>query len=276
MASILKTNLQQNPSPPQSVTKMGAYEPFDLQVGRGQIMDHIPVEIFGYSATVGSTALGPLWEGLTLSGGAYVYPGSALQMTLVSTTTDTQIIFVMGLDANFNLLSEYITLTGTTPVTTVNSYFRINGLLVTNGINAGTITCKNGSNLYAQINPGIGQTQMSIYTVPRGYTFYLSYVQSDSSIGFTSSNYMTFVEYNKFNIAVNGDNVNGYPVNYGSNTTVVSQTPFVQTLNIPYTIPVAHEEGTDIQYQIKANTGSPFAADVYAGGILIKNDGQTA
>jgi len=273
----LITNLQQNPSPPQSVTKMGAYEPFDLQVGRGQIMGHTPIEIFGYSATVGSSALGPLWEGLTLSGGAYTYPSSAVQMTLVSSSSgDTQIVQIQGLDANFNLLSEYITLNGTTNVVSVNSYFRINGLVVTNGVNAGTITCKNSTNLYAQINPGIGQTQMSLYTVPNGYTFYLSYVQSDSSIGFTSSNYMTFVEYNKFNIAVTGDNINGYPINYGSNTTLVSQTPFVQTLNIPYTIPVAHEQGTDIQFQVKANTGSPFSADVYAGGILIKNDGQTA
>ena len=273
----LTSNLLQNPSPPHSVTVQGAYEPFDLQVGRGQIMGHIPVEIFGYSATVGSTAAGPLWEGLTLSGGAYVYPGSALQMTLVSSNAgDTQIVAVLGLDINFNLLSEYVTLNGTTPVTTVNSYFRINQLLVTNGLNAGTITCKNSTNLYAQINPNIGQTQMSIYTVPRGYTFYLSYVQSDSSIGFTSSNYMTFTESNKYNIAVSGDNINGYPINYGNNTTIVSQTPFVQTLNIPYTVPVTHEQGTDIQFQVKANTGSPFAADVYAGGILIKNDGQTA
>ena len=193
-----------------------------------------------------------------------------------SSSGDTQIVQIQGLDANFNLLSEYITLNGTTNVVSVNSYFRINGLVVTNGVNAGTITCKNSTNLYAQINPGIGQTQMSLYTVPNGYTFYLSYVQSDSSIGFTSSNYMTFVEYNKFNIAVTGDNINGYPINYGSNTTLVSQTPFVQTLNIPYTIPVAHEQGTDIQFQVKANTGSPFSADVYAGGILIKNDGQTA
>ena len=272
----MATNLQQV-APVHSVTVQGAFEPFDLQVGRNQIMGHIPIEIFGYSATVGSTALGPLWEGLTLSGGAYVYPSSALQMTLVSTNAaDTQIIAVLGLDINFNMISEYVTLTGTTPVTTVNSYFRINQLLVTNGLNAGTITCKNSTNLYAQINAGIGQTQMSIYTVPRGYTFYLSYVQSDSSIGFTSSNYMTFVESNKYNIEVTGDFVNGYQVNYSNNTTVVSQTPFVQTLNIPYTVPVTHEQGTDIQFQVKANTGSPFAADVYAGGILIKNDGQTA
>lgn len=263
-------------SPPHSVTVQGAYEPFDLQVARNQIMGHIPVELFGYSATVGSSAAGPLWEGLTLSGGSYAYPGSALQMTLVSTTTDTQTVQVQGLDANYNLLYENVVLNGTTPVTTVNSYLRINGLYLTSGINAGTITCKNSTNLYAQINPGIGQTQMSLYTVPNGYTFYLNYIQADSSIGFTSSNYMLFSEYNKTNIAVSNDNVNGYPVSHNGNTTVLSQTPFVQVLNSNYLYPIAHPQGTDIQFQVKANTGSPFTAGIAAGGILIKNDSQSA
>ena len=278
MASNLKTNLViQQPAVMPSVTVQGAYEPFDLQVGRTQIAGHTNVQIFGYSAAVGSTALGPLWEGLTSSGGNYVYPGSALQMTLVSTNNaDTQTVQVQGLDANYNLLSEYVVLTGTTGVTTVNSYFRINGLYITNGINAGTITCKNSTNLYAKINAGIGQTQMSLYTVPNGYTFYLTYVQADSSIGFTSSNYMIFSEYNKFNNSVTGDNQNGYIINYGGNSTLLSQSPFVQTLNIPYIIPLAHTGGTDIQFQVKANTGSPFSAGLFAGGYLIKNDGQSA
>ena len=270
----LVTNLQ--PAAMPSVTVQGAYEPFDLQVGRNQIAGHTNVELFGYSTQVGSTALGPCWEGLTQSGGTYAYPSSAVQMTLVSTTTDTQTVQIQGLDANYNLLSEYITLNGTTPVTSVNSYFRINGLFVTNGVNAGTITCKNGTNLYAQINPGIGQTQMSLYTVPNGYTFYLSYIQANASIGFTSSNFMIFAEYNKFNLPVTGDNQNGYLVNFSGNTNILSQSPFVQIFNIPYTVPIAHPGGTDIQYQLKTNTGGPFSASIFAGGFLIKNDGQSA
>ena len=264
-------------SPPHSVTVQGAYEPFDLQVSRSQIMGHNNIQLFGYSAAVGSTALGPLWEGLTVSGGAYVYPGSALQMTLVSSNAaDTQIVQIQGLDANYNLLSEYVTLNGTTGVVSVNSYLRINGLYITNGVNAGTITCKNSTNLYAQINAGVGQTQMSIYTVPNGYTFYLTYVQADSSIGFTSSNYMIFAESNKFNLSVANDNINGYPVNYGGNTTLLNQSPYVQSLNIPYTVALAHSSGTDIQFQVKANTGSPFTAGIFASGYLIKNDSQSA
>jgi hypothetical protein len=244
----------------RSITQVGEYEPFDLQVARGQITGHSPVYIFGYSTTVGSSALGPCWEGLTLSGGYYVYPSSAVQMTVVSTSASddtTKSIIINGLDANYKILTETLILNGTTNVTTVNAFFRINSVSMVNSSNVGTITLKNGGTTYAQINAGIGQTQMSIYSVPAGYTFYLTYIQADASIGFTSSNYMLFAEYNKFN-------ANGA-------ITLAGQATFVQAYNQPFGVPVAHPEKTDIQYVIKANSGSPFTADIFAGGYLIKN-----
>jgi hypothetical protein len=243
-----------------SATRQGAFEPFELQVSRGQVDGHTPINIFGFSTAVGSTALGPVWEGLTLSGGAYAYPSSAAPLVLVSdSASDTSALSVQiqGLDANYAPLTETIAMNGTTNVTTTNSFLRINLMTTTNGLNVGNITAKISSTTYAKISAGIGQTQMSIYTVPKGYTFYLSYVQADASIGFTSSNYMKFAEYNK-------DNTTG-------EINVLSQTTFVQTLNIPYTCPIPHNEKTDIQFQIVANTGSPFSCNIYAGGILIKN-----
>jgi hypothetical protein len=259
-----------------SITRNGRIEPFDLQVGRNQITGHQPVELFGYgNATVGSTALGPLWEGGTVSGGAYTYPSSAGQVVLLSASGATDaglIIQVNGLDANYNLLSEKVTLNGSGTATTTNSYLRINGMFVTNGVNAGNITGKIATVLYAQINSGVGQTQMSIYTVPAGYTFYLTYVQGNASIGFTSSAYMTFAEYNKFNIATTIQD-NGYQYTVSGNTTLLSQSPFVQIFEIPYTVPVGHPGGTDIQFQIKASTGSNYTASIFAGGYLVQNDG---
>jgi hypothetical protein len=243
-----------------SATRQGAYEPFDLQVARGQIDGHIGLNLFGFSTAVGSSALGPLWEGLTLSGGTYAYPSSAAPLVLVSdSASDTSAlsIQIQGLDANFNPINETIAMNGTTNVTTTNSFLRINLMSTTNGLNVGNITAKISSTTYAKINAGIGQTQMSIYTVPKGYTFYLSYVQTDASIGFTSSNFMKYAEYNK-------DNTTG-------EINVLNQTTFVQSLNIPYTCPIPHNEKTDIQFQIVANTGSPFSCNIYAGGILIKN-----
>jgi len=243
-----------------SATRQGAFEPFELQVSRGQVDGHTPLNIFGFSTAVGSTALGPVWEGLTLSGGAYAYPSSAAPLVLVSdSASDTSALSVQiqGLDANYNPINETIAMNGTTNVTTTNSFLRINLITTTNGLNVGNITAKISTTTYAKINAGIGQTQMSIYTVPKGYTFYLSYVQADASIGFTSSNYMKYAEYNK-------DNTTG-------EINVLNQTTFVQSLNIPYTCPIPHTEKTDIQYQIVANTGSPFSCNIYVGGILIKN-----
>ena len=267
----------------QSITRIGRNEPFDLQVGRGMISGHQPVQIFGYSTAVGSTALGPLWEGLTLSGGNYAYPSAAAQLVIVSTSaSDTSALNlqVQGLDANYNVLSELIVLNGTTNVTTVNSYFRINNLFLTNGTNVGTITAKISGTTYAQINPGVGQTQMSIYTVPNGWSFYLSYVQANASIGFTSSAYMTYAEYNKLNLNVTPAGsaalgLNGYnPFVSTGSVTLTGQSPFVQIFEVPYTSPLYHGSGTDLQFQMKANTGSPYVGSIFAGGYLIKNDGS--
>jgi hypothetical protein len=243
-----------------SATRNGAFEPFELQVSRGQVDGHTPLNIFGFSTAVGSTALGPVWEGLTLSGGAYAYPSVAAPLVLVSdSASDTSALSVRieGLDANFAPLNETITMNGTTNVTTTNSFLRINLMTTTNGLNVGNITAKISSTTYAKMNAGIGQTQMSIYTVPAGYTFYLSYVQADASIGFTSSNYMKFAEYNK-------DNVSG-------EVNLLNQSTFVQAFQFPFTCPVIHTQKTDIQFQVVSNTGSPFTANIYAGGILIKN-----
>jgi hypothetical protein len=248
---------------PSSTTVYGQYGPFDLQVARNQIAGHEGLEIFGYSTAIGSSAQGPMWEGQTLSGGLYVPPASAAPLVLVSDSASdntSRSVVIEGLDANFAPLTETIALNGTTNVTTTNSFLRINQMSMLNSTNTGNITASISSTVYAKINAGVGQTQMSIYTVPAGYTFYLSYVQYDASIGFTSSNYMIAAEYNKVNTGTNSGRI-----------TLLNQSTFVQKQEVPFTVPVLHLEKTDIQFCVKANTGSPFTVSMYAGGILIKN-----
>ena len=248
----------------RSITQVGTYEPFDLQIARGQIQGHQVLSIFGYSTTVGSSAQGPLWEGLTLSGGNYTYPSSAGQIVLVSDSASdntTRSVVIYGLDANYNILKETIALNGTSNVTTTNSFLRINSMEMLNSTNTGTITAKIATVLYAQINPGVGQTQMSIYTVPAGYTFYLTYSQYDASIGFTSSNYMISAEWNRLNSGANSGQI-----------TLTHQSTFVQKQEVPFNnSPIAHPEKTDLQFTVKANTGSPFTVSCYQGGYLIQN-----
>lgn len=247
-----------------SVTRSGAYEPFDLQVARGQIYGHASQEIFGYSANIAATALGPIWEGQTQSGGLYVPPASAAPLVLVSDSASdntTRSVVINGLDANYAIQTETIALNGTSAVTTTKSFLRINGMEMLNSTNTGTITAKISTTLYAQINPGIGQTQMSIFTVPAGYTFYLSYVQIDASIGFTSSAYMTYSEYNKLNSGTQSGQI-----------TQVNQSTFVQKQEVPYTCPIAHIEKTDMQFCVIASAGGPLKCSMYAGGYLIQNN----
>jgi len=253
-------------SPPHSVTVQGAYEPFDLQVSRGQIMGHQTLSLFGYQAAVGNTSI-PVWENAT----AYTYPTSASTMTVVSTSTsdDTSAkILISGLDANFAPISETIALNGTTGVTTVNSYFRINSLLMTSPgtsqtTNVGTITVKQSSNILAQINAGIGKSQSTVYTVPAGYTFYLDFAEVNTSNSYTSANIVTY-------------KVQAINNNTGIKLTVLQQ-PFVSIYTANRTSdPFAYTEKTDIQWQLVTSTATTVAAGVIIAGKLIKNDCQSA
>ena len=55
-----------------SVTQKGAYEPFELQVARGQIAFHEPFCQFGVNAAVGTS-----YETVWLEGGTYTFPAAA-------------------------------------------------------------------------------------------------------------------------------------------------------------------------------------------------------
>ena len=65
-------------APPHSVTVQGAYEPFNLQIARNQIMGHDHIDLFGYSTAVGSTA----WAGDT-SPAVSISPSSNLRILLL-------------------------------------------------------------------------------------------------------------------------------------------------------------------------------------------------
>ena len=255
-----------------SVTRAGAYEPFDLQVSRVQIAGHLQVTIFGYSNSIGNTTTPQtIWEGANnATQNNYTYLSTASQLTLVSTSaSDTGAVFVSGLDSKFNLLSETITLTGTSAVTTVNSYLRVNGLYYTNGANVGTITAKVSTTTYGYINPGFGQSQMAVYTVPNGYTFYQTFLQANSTL---ANQAVLFQAQEIYNIA-STLNLNGYSIPHNSNTLQAQISPFsTGFFNIPFTTPIPFPQGTDLQWQAKTNGGGiNGSVSTFIGGYLVQN-----
>jgi hypothetical protein len=241
---------------------MGTVEPFDLQVARGQVVGHEHLDLFGYSTVVGSTAFGPLWEGLTSSGGNYPFPASAGTIVVVSdSASDTAVtVLINGLDASFQKQTETVALNGTTNVTTTKSFLRINGVTTVTGNAVGNVTFTRGATVIAKITAGLGNTQMAVYTVPAGYTFYLSYFQADGNTTTTSGAYM--------NTRVR------YTTNPGGVVTIVSQTTYLNSLQIPFTVPFDIAEKTDIEFQFLGSGGAGSRQNVYAGGYLIQNGYQ--
>jgi len=244
----------------QSITRQAKNEPFDLQVSRGQIAGHSTLSLFGYQSSVSSTSI-PVWE----NNATYTYPTNATTLTCSSSSvTDAApaAVLINGLDANFNPISETVVLNGQTGVTTVNKYYRVNSLFMT-GVasgqtsNVGTITVKQSSNTLAQINPGIGKSQSTVYTVPAGYTFYLEWVEVNTSNSYTGSTYITY----KVQTVNNNTGV----------TSIALQQPFVALYSANrISTPFAYQEKTDIQWQLQTNTGT-IAAGVIVTGKLISN-----
>ena len=251
-------------APVHSVTVQGAYEPFDLQVARAQIMGHSNVNIFGYQPAV-TTTQRAVWENVA----DYVFPTVAQVMNVVSSNAaDTASILINGLDANRNILTETVVLNGTTAVPTINSFFRINSIVVTAGSAtnpAGTVTVKNTAGTpntitYAQINPGTGKSQMSIYSVPNGYVFYLTRIDAFSSFNGNNANF------------INYRNVNTLPSGVVQS---VAQASFGPNYRIQRNMPLPMGVNADIQFQL-GTSASTASVGIFVEGYLIKQDGQSA
>jgi hypothetical protein len=99
--------------------------------------------------------------------------------------TGARTVFVNGLDANYNEISETVTLNGQTSVNTVNSYLRFHYMEVrtagSGGTAAGTIYAGVGTvtsgvpaTIYGLITIGYNTSAASMWTVPAGYTAYVT------------------------------------------------------------------------------------------------------
>lgn len=239
---------------------ISSYPPFPSQdwylaVARGQIPGAAQTNIYGYQTAVTTSTI-PLWENAT----TYTYPVSASTMLLYSSSaSDTAVsVLINGLDTNYNIQTETLVLTnGTTGVTTTKSYLRINSIATVGSNNAvGTIHLSNAGKTitYAQIAIGSGRSQMSIYTVPNGYTFYLTrvsaYVSPNNNANFYC-NYSTWTQ-----------NANGI-------VTVLQQAPFVNTYQTVRISPRPYLQKTDIQWRAQMSAGTSIVS-IGVEGILIQ------
>jgi hypothetical protein len=174
-------------TPYVSQTQYGKNELFELQVARGQIQGHRNVTVFGFNDDVDTTQV-TVWPLPSL----ITFPAAALQMTVSSTNandaaagTGAHTIVVQGVDANYNEVTETVTLNGQTAVTMSASLLRVNYAYVgTVGsgnsaagdiyIGTGTVTAGVPATTYDIIKFDYNNTTTGSYTVPAGYTAYVS------------------------------------------------------------------------------------------------------
>lgn len=150
---------------------------FLIDVSAGRVPGHSIVFIAGRNRTTAISTPATVWE----PGGLYpwsVWDAGAGTLTVVSNNAaDTAITLLLsGLDANYNILTEVVTVDGTTTVTTTNSFYRLNSAVnIGSKSVTGTVTIARNGTTVGQIIDGANNTRMSIYTVPAGHTAFTVY-----------------------------------------------------------------------------------------------------
>lgn len=220
-------------------------------VAKGNIWDSRALNIFGFNRTVG-TSFETLWD----DGGNYTYPSSAVTMDVVSTSaSDTMDVKINGLDANYAEISETVTLTGTTAVTTTASFLRINSAIILAGSNVGDISITNGGTKYAFIGATIGTTQSSVYTVPAGHSIYLFRIDVTSGTN-NGQKYLTFRNVVKTST--------GRTLRVAEATFATSQVSFDRQL--PFKI----AEKSDFHFEAKSSSAENEVS-IFVEAILVKD-----
>lgn len=105
---------------------------------------------------------------------AFATPGVLNIDRTVSDAANT-VVRLEGLDSDYNVVTEDITLTNLSNNTGTQVFARLNNAYVqsNSGTNAGNITIQIGTTTVGLIRTGKGRTMMSVYTIPAGYTGYL-------------------------------------------------------------------------------------------------------
>ena len=173
-----------------------------VDIARGAFTGFSIVNKYGKNPDIDSASVPEdIWGG----GGIYTgFPLTTLEtLEVLSTSADdaasgtgARTVTITGLDGDYNIITETVTLNGTTPVATTKQFRRAHTMRTvtagSNGVNAGVITVRHSStesNVFLAMQIGTNQTNNSGYTIPAGYTGYIRRVTCN-----VKSNTATYVE----------------------------------------------------------------------------------
>jgi len=218
--------------------------PFGLGVQKGLVTNFSGIHKFGLNTAVGSGDFETVWDG----NNTYTYPSSSGTATATSSDTasdNTGTVKIFGLDSNYDLAEETLTIGGSAGTVSFIRVFR--AIMVsanTGNTNVGTITITVSSTTVAQIRAGYGQTLMCVYTIPRKYNAYLMQIDLGSSKDL--ENEIRF-------ISKEIDNGNAW----NTKAFITTRGGFVEK---NYVVPIKFSEKTDLELVAKASATSSVSA----------------
>ena len=230
--------------------------PFETQVAMGKVPGVTGLSISGYSPSVG-TDFQPAWED-----GQYVFFNTANTVLVWSeSASDSNVsIQINGLDSSYNIQSEVVVLgaNSVVGVQTTKQYLRVNSINLTRTpqnvgkIHAGS-TDKTITLAYIGSNsdPSLGRSQMTVYTVPAGYTFFLT--QSTWYTNQTGSQTALYRSWTK---------------NAAGVVNVVLTFPFTTSYQSTKVVPRPYTEKTDIQWQVASSSGTSRVGGQIEGYLI--------
>lgn len=160
----------------RSITQVGTSEPFELQVSRNQIPGHRFVHRIAAVPSMSVNTTGTVWDvdDTLYPWSAWDTPGTLSVARADAGDADKNVV-ISGLDLLYNEITETVTLTAASGNTTSNSFSRVlSARMNGTSLNVGAVTITRGATAVAKINAGVGQTLLGVYTIPAGYTAYLS------------------------------------------------------------------------------------------------------
>lgn len=206
-------------------------EDFYLKVAQGEVGGHRWVHKFGAAPAMSIDTQGTIWDINDT-----VYPWSVFDTPQAITITcdpsdDGKTVVLYSLDTNYDIVRENIILNSTTPYVTAATYKRVYRAFMLDEPNVGNIDFSASATTVARISAGRSQTLMAVYTVPAGYTAYVTQgICSVESGGDASVDFMVrFYDYED----------PGYTVPFRVNHTleVTSGSPYQFKPTFPFPIP---------------------------------------
>ena len=244
---------------------MAVYFPLDnlfLNIARGLVKGTTFNHKFGAVPAMSTNTTGTIWDVNDT-----LYPWSAwsaagtVTVDRASSSDANKHVTLVGLDANYEPLTETIILTNPTGNASTNSFIRIFRAFIGDGeTNVGLISIKKSTTTVAAITAGKGQTLMAVYTIPAGYTGYLVKGTATAQAGADATGDM-FIRY------------------FGSATFRVGHSfevsgaggQYIYEFHVP--IPIPAKSDIDVRVATRSNNGRYTAAfDL----ILIENKLGTA